>query len=240
METALVKSNGKGKDITTSLIVAEIFNKRHNNVMRDIQRLECSHDFYLLNFEHIKYLDSKGREQKAFEITKDGFSILAMGYTGPEAMQFKEKFIAGFNQRESLLKNEDYLIGRAITILKARTANLIEENNKLQIAIASNLKKVEYHDRVLQSETLFNTSTVAKQLGFASPQELNSVLSEHGIIYKKNNKGPWLLSAKYCNKGYTGFKTWVSDDSKVANMHMYWTQKGIRFLHEELKEYVLC
>ena len=112
METALVKSNGKGKDITTSLIVAEIFNKRHNNVMRDIQRLECSHDFYLLNFEHIKYLDSKGREQKAFEITKDGFSILAMGYTGPEAMQFKEKFIAGFNQRESLLKNEDYLIGR--------------------------------------------------------------------------------------------------------------------------------
>ncbi|MHB1421115.1 MAG: Rha family transcriptional regulator [Bacillota bacterium] len=55
--------------------------------------------FNLHNFGEITYTDSRNREQKAYEITKDGFSFLVMGYTGEKAAQFKENFIKVFKQK---------------------------------------------------------------------------------------------------------------------------------------------
>lgn len=71
-----------------------MFEKRHDNVIRDIKALECSKSFNLLNFEEVKYEDNKGREYPEYLITRDGFSFLAMGFTGAKAAEFKEKYIA--------------------------------------------------------------------------------------------------------------------------------------------------
>jgi len=79
----------------------------------------CTDEFRMLNFEQTQYVNPQnGQTYPMYEITRDGFSLLAMKYQGKKAMIFREKFIIGFGQRESLLKNEDYLIGRAMTILK--------------------------------------------------------------------------------------------------------------------------
>ena len=99
-----------GQPITTSLAIAEHFGKRHDNVLRDIERLECSKEYYLLNFEEVthKYVNGKGAVQtgKAYNVTKDGFMFLAMGFTGKEAAAWKERFIAAFNAMErQLLEN---------------------------------------------------------------------------------------------------------------------------------------
>lgn len=91
------------KAVTTSLIVAEVFGKRHDNVIRSISRLECSKEFTALNFEGSSYLDPTGRAMPMYNMTRDGFTILAMGFTGKEAMQWKEKFIAAFNAMEQAL-----------------------------------------------------------------------------------------------------------------------------------------
>lgn len=85
----LVITNQTGKDITTSLIVAEVFNKEHNKVCRDIENLSCSESFNAANFGIISYIDSRGREQKAYEMTKDGFSFLVMDYTGEKDTNYK-------------------------------------------------------------------------------------------------------------------------------------------------------
>ena len=77
----LVIQNSNGNDVTTSLIVAQVFGKEHNKVVRDIENLSCSSNFNAANFGVIEYTDSRGRIQKAYEMTKDGFSFLVMGYT---------------------------------------------------------------------------------------------------------------------------------------------------------------
>jgi len=89
--------------VTDSLIIAETFGKRHDNVLQDINNLECSQEFSLLNFQESTYKNERGREYPKFLITQDGFTFLVMGYTGKDAAHFKEMYINEFNRmREQL------------------------------------------------------------------------------------------------------------------------------------------
>ncbi len=93
-----------------SLFVAECFEKEHKNVLRDIQRITApnsglSSDFIQLNFEPISYHDARNRKQKAYALTRDGFTMLVMGYTGAKAMKFKEMYIKRFNEMEQFIKS---------------------------------------------------------------------------------------------------------------------------------------
>lgn len=103
----LVEIQGK-EAITTSLKVAEVFEKQHRNVVRDIEKLindlkEVS-ERDVLNFEQIDYEDSKKRKYKAYQMNRDGFTLLAMGYTGKEALKFKTAYINAFNEMEDYIR----------------------------------------------------------------------------------------------------------------------------------------
>lgn len=101
----------------TSLDVAKVFGKQHKNVLRDIENIlndlrEIGTSNDLLNFElsfkvH-KIQGFKGRERKYpyYNLTRDGFSLLAMGFTGKKALQFKIAFINAFNEMERIIKNQ--------------------------------------------------------------------------------------------------------------------------------------
>ena len=64
------------KAVTTSLIVAEAFEKRHDNVMRVISRLECSDEFRRLNFEGASYIDEQGKPRPMSNVTREGLLIV--------------------------------------------------------------------------------------------------------------------------------------------------------------------
>ncbi len=85
---------------TTSLDIAEKFGKRHKNVLQSIENLECSEEFKRLNFRPSSYLNQQKKEQPMYLISKKGFSLLAMGFTGKKATEWKEKYIDAFNQME--------------------------------------------------------------------------------------------------------------------------------------------
>lgn len=87
-----------GALMTTSLKVADAFGKRHDNLLRKIETLGCSTEFNALNFEAVEYLDLKGETRKAWNMTKDGFIFLVMGFTGTKAAAIKEAYIAEFNR----------------------------------------------------------------------------------------------------------------------------------------------
>jgi len=93
--------------ITTSKIVADAFEKDHHNVLRAVRGLDCSEKFRALNFEATQIevtLPTGGKRMSpAYNITRDGFTFLAMGFTGSRAAQFKERFIAEFNRMEQAL-----------------------------------------------------------------------------------------------------------------------------------------
>lgn len=87
-----------------SLQVAESFEKRHDNVIRDIETLDCSKQFWLLNFEESDY-KVRGKKYPRFLMTKDGFTFLVMGYRGKRAAAFKESYIRRFNEMETFIKS---------------------------------------------------------------------------------------------------------------------------------------
>ncbi len=90
-----------GKTATvSSLKVAERFRKNHRDVLRSIRDLEISADYRERNFAPSSYLNEQNKEQPCYNITRDGFAILAMGFTGPDAMKWKVAFIEAFNQLE--------------------------------------------------------------------------------------------------------------------------------------------
>lgn len=116
-----------------SLYVAQSFEKRHDHVVRDIEKLlnpnsGLSEDFTRPNFGEIFYLDSYGRKQKAYTMTRDGFTILVMGYTGQKAMRFKELYIRRFNEMEQFIKT--LVAARKDFPLLAENIRLLHENPK--------------------------------------------------------------------------------------------------------------
>lgn len=92
-----------GKMFTTSLTVAQAFEKEHKDVLKAISNLECSKEFNERNFAPVEYKDAKGEMRPAYRLTRDGFAFLAMGFTGKKAAAWKEKFLEAFNAMEAAL-----------------------------------------------------------------------------------------------------------------------------------------
>jgi len=91
---------------TTSIKVAEAFGKKHYHVTQKIESLDCSSEFNATNFRAIEYQDAKGRMQSCWEMTKDGFFFLVMGFNGKKAAQIKEAYIQAFNKMEQQLQQK--------------------------------------------------------------------------------------------------------------------------------------
>lgn len=120
-----------GKDeraACTSLDVAETFGKEHNHVLRDIRELGCSEEFNRSNFGQISYTDSMNRKQDAVVMTRDGFTLLVMGYTGETAMKFKEAYIRQFNAMEAALQGKLIERQKGIAVRQALTKALQQSN----------------------------------------------------------------------------------------------------------------
>lgn len=96
--------------ITTTLKIAEVFDKRHDNVVSSIRAL-CSEipERGHLIFKESSYQNDQNKNQPMYEMTRDGFSLLAMGFTGKKALQFKVKFLDAFNFMEKALLNQQNL-----------------------------------------------------------------------------------------------------------------------------------
>lgn len=92
-----------GMPTTTTVDIAERFNKRHDTVLRSVRDLDCSPEFNARNFAAVEYLDSKGEKRPMYQITRDGFVFLCMGFTGAEAAKWKEAYINAFNEMEKEL-----------------------------------------------------------------------------------------------------------------------------------------
>lgn len=112
----------------TSLDVAETFGKEHKHVLRDIRELGCSEEFNRSNFGPISYTDGMNRKQDAVVMTRDGFTLLVMGYTGELAMKFKEGYIKQFNAMEAALRGKLIEREKGIAVRQALTKALQQSN----------------------------------------------------------------------------------------------------------------
>lgn len=95
-----------GRAVTTSIAIAEFFGKQHHHVVQKIESLECSERFLTSNFSRVKF-EHRGNTYNAYQITKNGFVFLVMGFTGKKAAAFKEAYIAEFDRMEAELRQNN-------------------------------------------------------------------------------------------------------------------------------------
>lgn len=103
----VVTRNNDGELVVTSRQVAEDFEKRHADVLRDIEvyKNRISTTQFCTLFIESEYRASNGKMNKEYLLTRDGFSFLVMGFTGAKADEWKLKYIEAFNKMEQAIKN---------------------------------------------------------------------------------------------------------------------------------------
>lgn len=133
MFVEIAKINHEERTVVSSLDIAETFGKEHRRVLQDIREIGCSEEFRLHNFVQSSYENSQGKQQPMFLVTRDGFVLLAMGYTGELAMRFKEAYIKQFNAMESALRGKLIEREKGIAVRQALTKALQQstENERM-------------------------------------------------------------------------------------------------------------
>lgn len=141
-DTPLIRFSGS-RLITTSLAISNHFGKKHQHILEAIRSLDCSPGFIESNFRLNSYSDSINRKLPMYEITRDGFVYLCMGFTGQAAALWKERYITSFNQMEAALKAPvAALPAPAAPALSPTLRNLLREHYLERHPEARALKRV--------------------------------------------------------------------------------------------------
>lgn len=133
MLVEVMKIKHEDRIVVSSLDVAETFGKEHFHVLRDIRELGCSEEFRQSNFGLTYYDDSQGKKRDMYIMTRDGFTMLVMGYTGELAMKFKEAYIKQFNAMEAAVNGKLIEREKGIAVRQALTKALQQstENERM-------------------------------------------------------------------------------------------------------------
>lgn len=224
--------------VVSSRQVAEKFGKEHKHVLDSVREILKAENSAVRFFQENMYkVEGNNKSYPEYLMNRDGFTLLAMSFTGKEALQWKLKYIAAFNKMEELLKEQEVIpkdlpaaLRMAAEIAEKAQALQIENTQQKQI-INEMQPKASYYDLILQNNTLMSVTQIAKDYGM-SAKKMNSLLHELGVQYKQG--GIWFLYEKYQCDGYTQSKTFPTADGE-NRFHTYWTQKGRLFIYHLLK-----
>lgn len=247
----IILQNKDGQILVSSRDVAEKFGKQHSSVLKTIygenrkgKHVEGLSDEILASgnpltkyFIESSYVN-RGKDYKECLMTRDGFSLVVMGFTGKEATEWKLKYINAFNKMEEELKKQSV---RALpTTYKEALLQLLEEvekNEKLEEERKVLLPKADYHDEVLNKDGLITTTVVAKDLGFRSAAKLNQIMFLNNIIFK-NKSGTWCPYADYewlITEKYADYQSYSVEKSVPC---LKWTEKGRKWIIENYDTWV--
>ena len=203
----------KGVLVTTSRNVAEVFEKEHFHVLRDIRDIlkECSPEFGASNFGCSSYKTEQNKEATEYFLTKDGFVLLVMGYTGEKAMRFKEAYIKAFNEMEAKLRQPQSRIEGDLTPQLSNARFLLEAagitGNQMVLSL-DRLVKAKTGESLLtltgtqleapQPKQLFTPTQLGKAQGL-SGIKVNKRLAELG--YQVKTEAGWEPTALGLSKG---------------------------------------
>lgn len=171
--------------VTTSLILADAFEKEHSKVIRTIEtKLKMTQAKNGLSemFAESTYTDRSGKQNKMYYLNRDGFTLLAMGFTGSKAMEFKLKYIDAFNKMEEQIRNQ------SLQVLNQSTDNLKRANLLYKIA---NLTS----DEELKEESLKSSYELVTGKSIQKPKKTDyqklydAVTERYGDSVEDNLKG---------------------------------------------------
>ena len=225
--TEIVYRSQKGTPITSSLLVAEKFEKDHKNILRDIENLaaqNCAAKFF-----HKSAYENRGKSYPMFLMTRDGFSLLAMGFTGGKALQFKIAFIEKFNKMESTLKAQVFAIPQTLSEALMLAANQAKEIEAINKQLTVQAPKVELANRLIETSTRVDIGQAAKLLKLSFGRNIFfRELKDRGVFFKNRNEP----KQEYIERGYFElFMTMIhTSQGDISVPKITVTQKGLAWL----------
>lgn len=232
----IVLSMQSGEPVASSRQIAENFEKNHNHVLRDIDSLKKDVSNFGQMFFETTAPDSYGREQRAYLMNRDGFTLLAMGFNGKAALEWKLKYIAAFNDMEKKLAEQPKLTRSQLlaTALIAAHEELEEKDKR----IAELTPDAEFARAVCIADNCRTATSIAKDYGLTA-EKLNKLLYSQRVQYKDSD-GQWVLYKPYQGKGYTknrkGKAIQRSNGKNYIPNTTVWTVEGEKLIHEQLKK----
>lgn len=247
----------KVKETMTSVEIAELINKPHNDVMKAIRAMEpawekvCKGKFSLTSREVVQPNGGKrslpcyelGKTECLFIATKFNDEARAMIILRWEQLEkekanntpavpttFREALLLAAEQ-QAQIEEQRKLIGQQQEKIENNNKEIIE----LTSAVASMEKKVTYLDKILECKSTVKATTIAQDYGMTATT-FNKMLFKYGIQHKCGDV--WVLYAKYLPQGYVkdvAFQYVKNDGTQAVKPNMQWTQKGRMFLYEFLK-----
>lgn len=240
----------------TSKQIAELTNKRHDHVLRDIKELvdkgviclpKIGETSDTLKSEQIFVLDSQGKKQPAYQLTKRDTLVLTSGYSAQQRAAIIDRWL----ELESAPKAFDPSNLTRLEILtmaiesEKKVIELQKENDVLYIENQTQKHAIEYQkpladfgSALCESKSLIPTTQLAATQGIqTSAQILNRFLCEENVIRKVN--GVWVLTAYFQDKGFgkmVAFPYTNKDGEKCTNEQLRWTQEGRKFVLELWKK----
>lgn len=171
--------------VTTSLRVAEVFGKDHKHVLETISNLAAEKSAAKF-FAEATY-DNRGKQYPMYYMNRDGFTLLAMGFTGKKALQFKIQYIQAFNSMETQIRTGYAIPGSYAEALKL-AANQAEKIEQQKQTIAIQAPKALFADAVATSHTTILVGDLAK------------VLKQNGVDIGAKRLFAWLREQGYLIK----------------------------------------
>jgi anti-repressor protein len=209
----IILSVQNGEPVVSSRQIAESFEKRHDHVMRDIEDIMKglpkngdTHMFFKTEYTH----EQNGQTYSMYLMNRDGFTLLAMGFTGKAALEWKLKYIAAFNEMEKKLTEQPQLT----------------RSQLLATALIAAHEELEEKDK--QIETMKPKALFADAVSASSQSilvgEMAKLLSQNGIQMGQNRLFSWMRENGYLIK-----------DRKRTDYNMP-TQKSMELRLFEIKE----
>lgn len=252
MERELIQF-GECQQTMSSLEIAKLTGKPHNDVMKAIRKMEPAWEKvhegkFSLMYREVEIGNGAKRQDPYYELTKTECLYVATKFND----EARAKLVIRWEElekkaRANMLQLPDFTnpaeAARAWaqeyeqkTTLMIENKRLEEENIQLAVENQELKNDKNYLDLIMRSKALLTVSQIAQDYGM-SGKALNKKLADMGIQYSIN--GQWILYAKYKDYGYVSSRSidiTRSDGRPDVVLHTEWTQAGRKFLYEELKK----
>lgn len=246
----IVFRGSEGQPLTNSVLVAEKFDKRHCDIIKKIKGLlndspqKCGQFFVSST-----YTDSSGKENLMYIMNRDGFTLLAMGFTGQKALQFKLDYIDAFNKMEQTIRNTQNLLSSADT---AMLKQLVETTQTMAAQISCMQEELNRQRDMLllppanviveeprispRQRKYYTVKQIAKEFD-VDPRLLNNFFEYMEIQEYDHNKQRWVLNESLVGLGYTYTVVYEPiGPYEELREYMVWTPKGKEYLKERIRE----
>lgn len=232
----IVLSMQSGEPVASSRQVAENFGKEHKDTLESIRQILAAENSATKSMFYETTFENRGKQYPMYLMNRDGFTLLAMGFTVKAALEWKLKYIAAFNEMEKKLAEQPQLTRSQLlaTALIAAHEELEEKDKR----IAELTPDAEFARAVCIADNCRTATSIAKDYGLTA-EKLNKLLYSQRVQYKDSD-GQWVLYKPYQGKGYTKNRKGKAIQRSNGKTHIpnttVWTVEGEKLIHEQLKK----